>query len=116
MKTIYLVVTLFSLNLYSQVFDIKDIKCSDFDYYLDQKMCLIVIENETTIAGVLFPLKKISSLFQIETDLIGKKVDANLDKFLQLTYDEEENIRHFIDYPQTRYYQGNQKDFIFLNE
>ncbi len=116
MKVIFaMILALASFSVFAAEYKVQDIKCSTFDYYHSKKMCLIIIKDDFTQAGLLIDAKYVSAKVADETKLIGTRVSTNLNSLLMLTYEEEEYVRYVINYQAASYYTAGSKDIKFLD-
>lgn len=116
MKFIFTVITaLFSLNVMASEFKVQNVMCSSFDYYRSQIKCLVIVNDSFNQAGILLDQKYVKSKVIDEKKLIGTNVSVNLNDLLMLTYEEEENVRNFINYQTASYYSASAKEFKFLD-
>jgi hypothetical protein len=114
MKIIFMMMTaLISLNVMATEFKVHDVMCGPFDYYRSQTKCLVIIGDSFNQAGVLLDQKYVNSKVTDEKKLIGTNVSVNLNDLLMLTYEEEENVRNFINYQTASYYSLTPKNLSF---
>lgn len=109
------IVGLFSLNVLAADYKVQDVLCSNFDYYRAQKMCLLVIKNDTEKAAIVLDQRIVLAKVADEKLLIGKRLSTNLNSLLMLTFDEEESIRNYINHPNASYYSASARDIKFLD-